>query len=281
MKAEAASTSRSGQRCLDDSIAVSTFQIADPRIQLNHHSALWLLGCQVMPRGKFLWLTLLLTALPLAASSRAEIQQPSVSNVIHGPATNGFASDTFYFVDIFKQLNEFAKLSLKLDNVTNFQLPDENVVDAKVYWHAFNLANLFLQEMQRAHTWGGPLVNEVHEQASRLSQVGPSYYRRLPSQLQTLKGLRKTYETFMCAFVTSAFITTVMDRNGDAWLFSDAYDNDLAVLDRAIARGFDAAYHSTRFHCFVYYEPLLPMLDEVYKRCIGDKLEALYSLQVN
>lgn len=235
-----------------------------------------------MVRRSLLAIASLLVSLPRIASVRAEVQQPSALNVGELTAVDAgeaVRSDTFYVVNIFEQLEAFGNLSLVLDNAAKRQDLDKNVASEGVYSCALDVASRVLPMLQDVHAWDDPVVRQIREVVGYSSRYFD--YRNNPLQQWTLRELQVSSEKWMCAFVSAAFSTTVMDRNGDSWLFSDAFDNDLAALDRAIAREFDAAYHGTHFHYFLYYETLLPLFDRVYDRCVGDKLTMLHRLQVN
>lgn len=209
--------------------------------------------------------------LATAAESRADVGggfAPQDIGEVYG--------ESFFYVDVFQQLEAFARVRMQL------------------YQLSKTLQSSAFVPGTDAYVAYGKLVTSIHPMLSSIRAPGPVlditgkdqqygyYYNDNPSRRLTLRELKQRSNGIFCAYFPTAFATTVMDQNGNDWLFSDSIeDEDLGALDRAIARAFDAAYHSTRVYCMVHHAQLLPLFDPVYENCVGDMLDAFRRLQAS
>lgn len=188
----------------------------------------------------------------------------------------GTSRDTFFFVNVFPQLLSFANLDASRTKTYANSDEQELLKDRDAY----NLYQSFAQSINEAiytsgrSSWTLANVRALGPELDQFkiaTQYNYDYYMAT-KQFIPLREARLRSEKMMCAFFSAAFTTTIMDRNGGEWLFSDEFDDeDEEALDRAIALEFEAAYHVTRFYGLVHHASLLPLFDRFYERCVGYK----------
>jgi hypothetical protein len=187
---------------------------------------------------------------------------------------DGASSDTFYTVNVFSSLQSFASIDAAIAHARGSSSEEEVLLtDWDLFYQFQSFINSMTSESESIDT-PRPVWDPV-----RANMESYSIYMDR-KQFITLQEMRVLEEKLACTVFSSTFTTTILERNGGDWLFSDAFDDDDDALDRAIGLDFEAAYQSTRFYYSVHYEPLLPLFDRIYDRCVGDKLAAFRRMQV-